>query len=124
MDIPPAMKKREIHLVEEFTDSPGGRFRKQGDYSGQQFREEMLIPALDDEQTDLVVVNLDGALGLPSSFLDEAFGVTAEMHPGKIHKLRVVVTDNEVAFKIVRDCMVKHGDEKLAAETVSALGAN
>ena len=61
-----------IHLARNFSRFPGGRYRTDGPYSGQQFREEHLEPALRDH--DQVVVILDEAVGLPASFLEEAFG--------------------------------------------------
>ena len=32
----------EINIVKEFTDTPGGRYIKQGPYSGEEFRETIL----------------------------------------------------------------------------------
>ena len=42
-----------------------------GPYSGEEFREKYLLPAM---HLDGVEVILDGAAGYPSSFLEEAFG--------------------------------------------------
>lgn len=61
-----------IRIATDFSQSPGGRYREDGAYSGEEFREDVLIPAL--EQHDHVTVILDGADGYPSSFLEEAFG--------------------------------------------------
>lgn len=62
----------KIKIVEDFSPSPGGRFRKDGPFSGEQFREDILCPAL--ENFEKIQVELDGAFGYPSSFLEEAFG--------------------------------------------------
>lgn len=67
---------KEIKLVENFSDCPGGRFAGDGEFSGEQFREELLRPALSDEGR--VIVDLNGAFTIPPSFLDEAFGVIVE----------------------------------------------
>jgi hypothetical protein len=98
------MRKHEIKLVEQFTDAPGGRYRIHGDHSGEQFRQELLEPAL--LEYDEVLVDLDGALGLPASFLDEAFGPLAV--PYETGKLKFKITDNDVAGLILRDCFRKH----------------
>lgn len=104
MELHGAMKTREIKMVEEFTDAPGGRFRIHGEHSGEQFRVDFLEPAL--RENDRVIVNLDGALGLPASFLDEAFGpLTSEYDSGK---LEFHLTDNHVAEVILKDCLRKH----------------
>lgn len=66
----------EIHIAREFTESPGPRYRDQGDGSGEEFREEHLLPAFrNTPATDKVAVHLDGVkYGYPTSFLEEAFG--------------------------------------------------
>lgn len=61
-----------INIAEQFSRTPGGRFYSDGPYSGQQFREKVLRPAL--EKGGLVEVILDGVRGYGSSFLEEAFG--------------------------------------------------
>ena len=63
---------KTIHIARDFSPTPGGRFMKDGPYSGQEFRKKFLEPAVDQEQE--VTVTLDDVAGLPSSFLEEAFG--------------------------------------------------
>ncbi|WP_120968669.1 STAS-like domain-containing protein [Comamonas sp. lk] len=63
--------KKLIVIAKDFSRSPSGRHREDGPFSGQLFREELLVPAL---KSGAVEVNLDGVLTLGSSFLDEAFG--------------------------------------------------
>lgn len=62
--------------VAEYTRSPGGRFRSDGPYSGEWFREEILRPALATaiRQNEQLEVELDGTSGYGSSFLEESFG--------------------------------------------------
>ena len=62
--------------VVEFAKAPGGRFRKDGPNSGEWFRDDILVPQLRKVTTknDPLVVELDGAPGYGSSFLEEAFG--------------------------------------------------
>lgn len=56
----------------DFTATPGGRYREYGPYSGEEWAEDYLIPAFrEDWQT--IIVDLDGAYGLPIGFIDEAF---------------------------------------------------
>lgn len=61
-----------IKIASDFARYPFGRYKDDGPYSGQRFREEFLEPALRDN--DKVVVVLDDAVGMGSSFLEEAFG--------------------------------------------------
>jgi hypothetical protein len=61
-----------VNVAREFSRTPGGRYNSDGPASGQQFREKLLVPML--QQNDRIVIELDGARGYPSSFLEEAFG--------------------------------------------------
>lgn len=64
--------KKIINISEQFSRSPAGRYIKDGPYSGEAFRTGLLVPALNEAEE--VEVQLDGALGFGSSFLEEAFG--------------------------------------------------
>lgn len=60
-------------FAEKFSKNPGLRFRKLSDFSGEQFREEVLEPCF--VKNTKIIINVDGidsALG--ASFLSEAFG--------------------------------------------------
>ena len=61
-----------ISVAEDFSRFPAGRFRSDGPHSGQAFKDELLLPAL--QRTGAVRVLLDGTMGYGSSFLEEAFG--------------------------------------------------
>lgn len=63
---------RIINIANDFSVFPGGRYPSDGKYSGEEFRESILIPALKSE--DSLIVELDGTRGYGSSFLEEAFG--------------------------------------------------
>ena len=66
----------EINIAIDYSKTPGGRYRKDGKYSGQDFREKILIPKyqLSIRQGEKLIINLDGGYGYGSSFLEEAFG--------------------------------------------------
>ena len=68
----PIMADKVINIEHSFSRYPAGRYFDDGPYSGQRFREEFLLPAL--SGTDKVIIELDGARGYGSSFLEEAFG--------------------------------------------------
>lgn len=63
---------KTISIARDFSRFPAGRYRADGPFSGEQFRDDKLAPAL--SQNPKVIVDLDGALGYGSSFLEEAFG--------------------------------------------------
>lgn len=65
-----------IAIAKDFSRAPGARYRRHGPHSGEEFLEDILMPALRtaEEMNSKVVVVLDGALGYATSFLEEAFG--------------------------------------------------
>jgi hypothetical protein len=62
--------------VADFAPSPGGRYIADGAFSGEWFRDDILVPALRAaiEASTVLRVELDGTSGYGSSFLEEAFG--------------------------------------------------
>lgn len=58
--------------VSDYSKFPYRRHAPEGDFSGEFFRERILIPAL--ESSAKVTVDLNGVLSLGSSFLEEVFG--------------------------------------------------
>ena len=61
-----------IDIGKEYSRYPAGRHRKDGPFSGERFRDELLLPAL--RRGSKVEVVLDGTAGYGSSFLEESFG--------------------------------------------------
>ncbi|WP_422058570.1 STAS-like domain-containing protein [Sphingomonas sp.] len=61
-----------IRIATDFSETPFGRYREDGPESGQVFREDLLVPALD--KAGKVTLVLDGVDGLPSSFWEEVMG--------------------------------------------------
>lgn len=59
-------------FIKDFSMFPGPRYIRLGPHSGEEFRQNILIPAI--EQNREIVINLDGTFGYGSSFLEEAFG--------------------------------------------------
>lgn len=67
---------RTISIADQFSRFPAGRTRRDGEFSAERFRTEILVPALQAAQQnhDRVIVKLDGVYGYSSSFLEETFG--------------------------------------------------
>lgn len=66
----------EVKISRDFSETPGARSRADGKYSGEEFREEYLIPAYLEakKKHEKLIIDLDGGYGYPTSFLEEAFG--------------------------------------------------
>ena len=106
------MKLRTIHFTEEFTDTPGGRYRRHGNFSGEQFREDILRPALD--QNDLVILDLNGAFSFPPSFIDESLGVLLDQlgEEALQKKLKIELADNPLAQRKISETFKEHAAKK------------
>lgn len=87
---------REIDVARSFTPYPVGRTRSDGRYSGEAFRDDHLVPAL---QAGAVTVVMDGAKGYGSSFLEEAFGGLVRrrgFEPGQLGERLVIRTEDSL----------------------------
>ena len=88
----------EINIAKDFSDAPGARFIKEGEFSGELFRKEWLEPRFIEalESNEKLIINLDGGYGYPTSFLEEAFGGLARMYDKKkILKTLEFISDDE-----------------------------
>lgn len=65
------MKGKELKVADH-TPFPGGRYKESGPGSGEAFREEVLIPALESGQ--VVTLDFTGTRPYPLSWAEEAFG--------------------------------------------------
>lgn len=65
-----------IKLSTDFSETPGGRYIREGNYSGESFRESILLPKYQEAiaNNSCLIVDLDGCYGVATSFLEEAFG--------------------------------------------------
>jgi hypothetical protein len=67
-----------IDIGKDFSDTPLGRYPEDGPFSGAEFRDRHLVPAL--KENDSVEVRIDTVEGFGSSFLEEAFGGLVRIH--------------------------------------------
>jgi len=70
------LEKINLKFIEDFTEYPGGRSSSHSDHSAEEFYENILQVkfkrAVSEDKT--LSIDLDGAAGYASSFIDEAFG--------------------------------------------------
>ena len=65
-----------LNIAKEFATVVGARTRDESDFSGEEFREELLIPRFEQARrkgTKLLVI-FAGMKNYPTSFLEESFG--------------------------------------------------
>lgn len=99
-----------INVVNDFTDTPGARYKTQGSFSGEEFRDNILYPKFINslKEKKVLTVNLDGGYGYGSSFLEEAFG-------GLVRRLKKEKNNN---YKKVLDIVIISNDNKIWNEKI------
>ena len=65
-----------LSIATDFSRTPGSRYEREGEYSGEVFRRDFLYPKVRTavEAATQLTINLDGTAGFGTSFLEEAFG--------------------------------------------------
>lgn len=111
---------KTINFVRDFTVTPGGRYKSDGKFSGELFRERHLLPCL--ESDDNVTIDIDGVAGFPSSFLEEAFGGLFRERPGldlkvTLDKFRITTSDPDLQYYVglIRQYMTEAARKALVA---------
>lgn len=75
-----------INIASEFSKTPSGRYLEDGPSNGTLFREQFLLPVLNSDGK--ACIELEGAAGYPSSFLEEAFGGLVEKCGFSVDKIK------------------------------------
>lgn len=73
----------ELKVAKEFSPDLGGRYKKDGPWSGEAFRNAKLLDRVEValRRGEVLHVNFDGVEGTPTSFLEEAFGGLLRARP-------------------------------------------
>jgi hypothetical protein len=93
-----AEKTLHLNVATEFSRTPGPRFRSEGKFSGEEFREKVLKVRFEQavKEGATLDIDLDGGYGYATSFLEEAFGGLAREHdPQLILKTLSFKSDEE-----------------------------
>ena len=92
-------KDIKIKVATDFSRIPGARYPEEGDFSGQEFRQNLLYPALQAAISHHVklIIDLDGTAGLGTSFLEESFGG--------------LIREDHVDYKVLKDTIIIISEE-------------
>jgi hypothetical protein len=106
-----------ISIAKDFSDVPAGRYLTDGDYTGERFRDDFLIPALKKASKDCpVVVDINDVEGYGSSFLEEAFGGLIRKHSfteeDLKNKLKIKANNSYDIYKQVINLHIKEAQER------------
>jgi len=105
-----------VNIADQYTKTPGGRFRSEGKYSGEDFRQMLLKPKylLAKKNGEELEVNLDGGYGYATSFLEEAFGgLVRDLGDKDILKI-IIISEEEPELKAkvyqyIKDALMERG---------------
>ncbi len=87
-------------ISEDFSRFPGGRYKSDGDYSGEHLREDVLLPLLTSDPSCKIHLFVGDVLGLPGAFLEEAFG---SLTPSQCSRILLRDRNEEYNTKIRRE---------------------
>ena len=107
------MEETILKISTDYTENPGGREKKEGKFSGEEFREKFLEPFFKTKkENSKLIIDLDGLSGYPSSFFEEAFGGIARIYSPQevLDTIRFICNDNP----IVIDEMISYINQEYA----------
>ena len=89
----------KLNIARDFSRCPGARYKNEGDFSGEEFRENFLLPKLNNAITAhcKLIVDLDGSAGYSTSFLEEAFGG--------------LIRHNNISYDVINDTIIIKSEE-------------
>ena len=92
----------DINICKDFSNTPGARYKSEGAFSGEEFREKLLEPKflMARSKKEQLVIYLDGGYGYATSFLEEAFGGLSRKYGSEeILKIIVIISEDEPAIE-------------------------
>lgn len=106
------MENKKYNFAEEFTKNPGLRFRKLSEFSGEEFREDVLEKFFTENKK--IIINIDGIeSSLGSSFLSEAFGnIAVKYGKEKFMEIVEIDTSSEIGM-VTNEEMLKRVNEAI-----------
>ena len=105
-----------INIARDFSDTPGARHISDGPFSGQQFRDEILIPKYKEacEKGEMLQVNLDGCYGFATSFLEESFGgLVREIKEKGVERVLEIISNDDRSLPTLIHKYIMEAEEKL-----------
>ena len=92
-----------INIAKDFSETVGARYKSEGDYSAEEFRDDYLILALECclERNEELVIAFDGVCGYSKEFLEEIFGGLIRNGYSKEEVLSVIRFDTSYDFDFI-----------------------
>lgn len=106
----------KIKISEDFSVMPGGRYIDEGKYSGEEFRDTLLLPKYEEaeENGEKLIIDFDGCFGFATSFLEEAFGGMVRKYNkiGILKRIEMISRDDETVPETISG-YVKDAEKKV-----------
>ena len=106
----------KIKISNDFSETPGGRYKTEGKYSGEEFRDTLLKKMYDDavSKNEILRIDFDDCYGIGTSFLEEAFGgLVRKYHLREILKHIELVANDDETILINVPKYIRAAEEKL-----------
>ena len=116
-------EKIVINIADDYSYFPIGRDRETNEYSGERFRDDLLVPPLRDNK--IVEVDFDNIFACTPSFMDEAFGGLIRENKEdqdflKIIKKHLIFKENDDAkYRGYNNLARKYMEKALTAPTLN-----
>jgi hypothetical protein len=109
-----------ISIANDYSPMPAGRYKGDGKFNAEEFRDNILIPKLSEaiKMSVVLEVRLDGMLGISSSFLEEAFGGLVRTKLFKREQLskHLVIASNSRAYEWAKLDAEQYLEEAFASQ--------
>ena len=101
----------KISVKKDLSPTPGGRWRRLGPNSGEEFYDSVLSKKFEEavNNDEMLILDLDGVIGYPSSFIDQSFGTLSRRYGSKkvLKYLRFISEDQpslvDIIIKNIKD---------------------
>lgn len=106
------MDKIEIIIARDFSKTTGARYIKDGDFSGEEFYEKLLLPKFKQakKRNEKVFIDFDNTWPYASSFISEAFGRLSDRFGKDIMKNLEIKSDEDGSLKYEIEQAIKEGN--------------
>lgn len=93
-----------LNIAKDYTRCPGARYEREGDYSGERFREDFLAPMLKEaiKAGVKLEVILDGSAGYSTSFIEESFGGLIRTNHYTLQEVKdniIIISDEDPTYE-------------------------
>ena len=93
-----------LNIAKDYTRCPGARYEREGDYSGERFREDFLAPMLKEAIKSGVKLEviLDGSAGYSTSFIEESFGGLIRTNHYTLQEVKdniIIISDEDPTYE-------------------------